>query len=417
MTGSDGLLLTSTVWLFWGLWLGYLGLHWYLYARQETSLRAHYHAVPAEFSESLRLSEHQKAADYGLAKLRLARVELIIEGLSIAFWVSIGLKSLSAWLAPPSDASLLPALELILVVVATGMVMEWPLAFYRTFKLEARFGFNQSSVGLFIKDQLLTLLLSAILGVPLLWFVLWAITALGHHWWWVAFVGFASFSLTLSLVWPSFIAPLFNRFKALDDPELLSAVNELLTRVGFTTQGVYVMDGSRRSTHGNAYFTGFGQSKRIVLFDTLIARLSVAEIRAVLAHELGHFKLNHIKRQLAFSLVYMGLGFAAIGWVSAHPELLAPLNVPPNPASLLVFCGLSLSIFTWPIQPLMHQLTRAHEYQADAFAARYAKAVDLGQALKKLVRDNASTLTPDVWYSRFFASHPSLSERLRALKL
>jgi STE24 endopeptidase len=220
----------------------------------------------------------------------------------------------------------------------------------------------------------------------------------------------------MTLIWPNYIAPLFNQFKELDHPEVRDSINALLKDVGFKSSGVYVMDGSKRSTHGNAYFTGFGSTKRIVLFDTLMERLTSSEIRAVLAHELGHFKLNHIRKGLILNLIIMGLGFWVLGQLSQNEAFFQALHLPVRPAVVLILCIQGVSVISWPLGPLMNALSRAHEFEADAYAARHAPANDLIVALTKLVKDNASTLTPDRWYSRFFASHPTVTERIAALK-
>jgi len=405
---------------FCGLWALYYTLQWVLLARQGRAIQQQSHALPAGFENDYTADDQLKATRYGLAKLRLARLELLVEALVLLMWIVAGGlarldHALEAWMPNTPPTSLSHGVALTLTVLAVGMVIDWPFAAYRTFGLEARFGFNQSTVGLFVKDQLLSIGLGLLLGVPLLVFVLWAMASLGPNWWWVAYLVFVGFSLTLTLLYPTVIAPLFNQFKPLDDPALKARIDQLLADVGFKAKGVFVMDGSRRSTHGNAYFTGFGQSKRIVFYDTLLERLNPDELRAVLAHELGHFKLNHIRSQLLISVALLGVGFWVLGQLSQSAAVFTSVHLSLSPGMLLVVGLLALQLISWPLQPLQNALSRRHEYEADAFAAQHSSSQQLASALKKLVRDNASCLVPDPWYARFFASHPSVVERVRAL--
>lgn len=410
--------------IFLGLWALYYALQWLLLLRQQRAITANGTQIPVGFEDVVAADDQAKATAYGLAKLKLARVELLLEAALLAWWIPLGgiasvQHALAATLPALSSSApsvfLSPDFALVVVVLAVGAVVEWPLAAYRTFGVEARFGFNQSTWGLFLKDQLLGLALSAVLGLPLLGFVLFAMSSLGTHWWWVAYAVFVAFSLGITVLYPTVIAPLFNQFKPLDDEALKTTIDALLAEVGFESKGVFVMDGSRRSTHGNAYFTGFGRHKRIVFFDTLLERLTPAEIRAVLAHELGHFKLNHIKSQWVLRVFTLGVGFWVLGQLSLQVWVFQGLGLTISPGVVLLTCVLALHLISWPIQPLQNAFSRRHEYQADAFAVEYSSSDHLASALKKLVRDNASCLVPDRWYARFFASHPSVVERVHAL--
>jgi STE24 endopeptidase len=311
-------------------------------------------------------------------------------------------------------------LVLVAVVVALISAVDLPFAWYRQFKIEQAFGFNRMTFGLFLADLLKSVLLAMALGVPILALVLWLMQAAGFWWWLYAWGAWIVFNALVLVLYPTLIAPLFNKFEPLKDDALAQRIQSLLGRTGFSSKGVFVMDGSRRSSHGNAYFTGLGRSKRIVFFDTLVERLQPAEIEAVLAHELGHFKLRHVAKRLAFSFVSSLAFLALLGWLADQPWFYEGLGVTPladgrSDALALLLFFLVLPVFTFVLAPIASLLSRKHEFEADAFAARHASAQDLSNALVKLYQDNASTLTPDPIHSAFYDSHPPASIRIERL--
>jgi STE24 endopeptidase len=298
----------------------------------------------------------------------------------------------------------------------TGIV-GLPLSIYSTFRIEARFGFNKITPALFMADLIKNLFVSLLLGVPLIAAILLFMQRSGRIWWMWAWAVWLGFTLLMTWAWPSFIAPLFNKFSPLVDSELKTRVEALLRRCGFTSRGLFVMDGSKRSTHGNAYFTGLGRNKRIVFFDTLLQRLGHAEVEAVLAHELGHFKLHHVRQRLIVTSLLALAALATLGWLARWPPFYFALGVPqPSAHAALLLFMLALSPFTFFVTPLFAAWSRRHEFQADAFAAQNASAQQLATALVKLFRDNASTLTPDELHSRFYDSHPPALQRIARLQ-
>jgi STE24 endopeptidase len=404
-------------------------LEWWLAGRQLRSVRAHRDRVPAAFAGRIPLAHHQKAADYTGARIRLGRAGLLYDALLLWGWtLGGGLDLLDhAWrsleLGPlPTGAGVIASAVLI------NAVLHLPLAIYHTFAIEQRFGFNHTGPGLFIADRVKGLVLGALLGVPLILAALWLmapaapvtaqIPALQAYplWWlyvWLVWLGFA---LLMTWLYPLVIAPLFNRFTPLADPALRQRIGALLQRTGFTSRGVFVMDGSRRSAHGNAYFTGFGRGKRIVFFDTLLKSLAPQEIEAVLAHELGHFKRHHIAKRLALTAAGGLAALLALDWLLEQPGFYSGLGLAQasNHGALLLFLFVGPVLGTF-ISPLTGLLSRRHEYEADAYAARAAGADDLINALLKLYQDNASTLTPDPYYSTFHDSHPPAAARIAHL--
>jgi STE24 endopeptidase len=293
----------------------------------------------------------------------------------------------------------------------------WPFSLYRVFGIETRFGFNRMGWRLYLLDVLKSLALMLVLGLPLLALILWLMQSAGRYWWWYAWLAWAGFSLALTWAYPAFIAPLFNRFQPLGDASLRERIEALIARCGFSSRGIYVMDGSRRSAHGNAYFTGFGANKRIVLFDTLIERLDPEEIEAVVAHELGHFRLHHIRWRLVITLA-LGLGgLSVLGWLSAQPRFYTAFGVAtPSPHMALLLFVLVLPILTFWLSPLGAAWSRRHEFAADRYATAQANAAQLASALVKLYRENATTLAPDKIYSAFFDSHPPAPVRIARLR-
>ena len=405
--------------------LANVAVKFWLASRQIRAVARHRGAVPAEFAATIPLDAHQRAADYTIAKLRFGLLELALAAAVLLAWTLLGgldwLNSLLLDTLGPRP--LLQPLALLVVFAAINALIELPVSLYQTFVIEERFGFNKMTLRLWLGDLLKSTLVSFVIGVPLAALVLWLMQATGSLWWLWTWALWMGFSLLMLVIYPTVIAPLFNKFQPLQDELLKARVSALMARCGFAAKGLFVMDGSRRSAHANAYFTGFGAAKRVVFFDTLLEQLTPPEVEAVLAHELGHFKHKHIVKRIAGLFVASLAGFALLGWLAQQPWFYAGLGVAPNlpPAmggavpnhalALLLFM-LAVPLFTFFLSPLMAQLSRKHEFEADAYAARQANAQDLSNALVKLYKDNASTLTPDPLYVRFYYSHPPASERI-----
>ena len=390
----------------------------WLASRQLRHVLAHRDKVPDAFSAQVDLPSHQKAADYTRAKTRLSILTALFEALLLlAFTLGGGLQILADWSLGTFSNPLFQGMAMIVAVLVLSSILEIPFNLYSTFVLEARFGFNKMTIGLYLLDTLKGLLLGSILGLPLLLGVLWLMGRMGDNWWLYVWAVWVSFSLLLLFIYPSFIAPLFNKFQPLEDESLKARIEILLRKCGFTAQGLFVMDGSKRSTHGNAYFTGFGKTKRIVFFDTLISRLSGNEIDAVLAHELGHFKRHHVIKRIvltfAVSLAFLWLLAQLMhsGWFYAG----LGVNTQSTAMALLLFF-MVLPVFSFLLQPIGSAYSRKHEYEADAYAAQQTAAADLVTALVKLYQDNAATLTPDPLYSTFYSSHPPATARISRLQ-
>ncbi len=394
----------------------------YLSWRHITHIRAHRADVPAEFSGTITLEAHQKAADYTVARQQLGLYESAVD-LAVMVALTLGggmyfIHSLAAkWFSGPYTLGLATVAGFAIV----SAIVSTPFDLYRTFVTEARFGFNKTTWPLYCLDALKGLALSAVIGIPLLLVVFWLMEKMGALWWLYVWLVWLAFSLAMLAIYPNYIAPLFNKFNPLADASLKARIEALLTRCGFSSSGLFVMDGSKRSSHGNAYFTGFGKTKRIVFFDTLIERLTPPEIEAVLAHELGHFKRKHIVKMIIgqFALTFVVL--ALMGWVIDKPwfyeGLGFPLNgVAPHVAISLLLFFLALPAFTFWLTPLASLISRKHEFEADAYAVAQTRADDLVTALVKLYRDNASTLTPDPLHSAVYDSHPPASIRIAHLK-
>ncbi|WP_079434008.1 M48 family metallopeptidase [Zoogloea sp. LCSB751] len=391
----------------------------WLAGRQIRHVAAHRAAVPAAFSASIALDAHQKAADYTVARVKLGIVDLLISAaLLLGLTLGGGLQTLfelSAAVFTPG--TLQHGVTFIAVVASVSWLVDLPLTVYRSFGLEARFGFNRLTPALFVADTLKGIVLSAVIGLPLIAFVLWLMAAMGPLWWLYVWAFWLGFNLLVLLVYPTFIAPLFNKFQPLEDGPLKNRIEGLMERCGFRLSGLFVMDGSKRSAHGNAYFTGFGAAKRIVFFDTLLEKLAPTEVEAVLAHELGHYHHHHLWKRLAV----IGAGslafFALLGHLAGQDWFFNALGVQEGgTAATLVLFALVLPVFTFPLTPLMSMWSRRHEFQADAYAASQAPAGELVSALVKLYRDNASTLTPDPLYSSVYDSHPPAAIRIARLQ-
>jgi STE24 endopeptidase len=394
-----------------------LALQLWLSARQVRHVSRHRDRVPRAFEQRISLADHKKAADYTLAQQHLQRVELIVGAVLLLAWtLGGGLDWLDQAWRSAQLASTATGVGVLVTLFAIVAIVGLPFAAYRTFVLEVRFGFNRTTHRQFLTDRGLELLLTVVLGAPLGWAILWLMQGTGPHWWLTAWLLWIGFVLLMSWAFPTLIAPLFNRFSPLPDDELRQRIQRLVDRCGFVSKGIFVMDGSRRSSHGNAYFTGLGNHKRIVFFDTLLEGLEHGEVEAVLAHELGHFKLRHvIKRLVSMALVSLG-GLALLAWLTDRPQFYSGLGISqPSPHSALALFLLIAPVFAVFLQPVTSRLMRKHEYEADDFAARQTDALALVRALVKLYRDNASTLTPDPLYSAFHDSHPPAPLRIAHL--
>jgi len=393
-------------------------LKWWLARRQLNCVSGHRDRVPEAFSESITLATHQRAADYTNTRTRMGVLETGVATLLLLVWtLGGGVDWLSgAWVAS-GLSPLLAGTGLLLSAFLIMGVLEMPFDVYRTFVIEERFGFNRTTPRLFIADAVKQTVLLIALGAPIILLVLWLMAHAGALWWLTVWIVWMAFSLLLAWAYPALIAPWFNKFVPLDEGALKTRIEALLERNGFTSQGIFVVDGSKRSGHGNAYFTGLGSNKRIVFFDTLLRQLDGEEIEAVLAHEVGHFKRKHITKRIALMALVSLAGLGLLGWLIAAPWFYAGLGVtqPSLAAALLLFL-LVVPIFTVFVQPLLSALSRKHEFEADEFAARQADAGKLVEALVKLYRENANTLTPDPLYSAFHDSHPPAPVRIANLR-
>lgn len=389
----------------------------WLLARQCARVRAARSSVPEAFAGAIPLAAHQKAGDYTISHARLGAIEAVVDTLVLAAitWGG-GLALIDAWWRGWQLSGVWLGIVVMLSLYFCIALIGWPLSLYRVFGIEARFGFNRMTWKVYVADLLKGVLLGLVLGVPLLAAILWLMLAGGPRWWLYAWLVWATFSLLLAWAYPVFIAPLFNRFRPVTDADLAQRLESLVSRCGFASRGVFVMDGSRRSAHGNAYFTGLGAQKRIVLFDTLLERLSGAEVEAVLAHELGHFRLRHVRKRLALNLVAGLAGLFVLAWLAQWPPFYAAFGAAqPSAHVALILFALTLPIVTFWLAPLAAAWSRRHEYEADEFARRHSDARELASALVKLYRENATTLTPDALYSAFFDSHPPATARIARL--
>jgi STE24 endopeptidase len=395
-----------------------LGVKFWLATRQIRHVARHRDAVPGAFSQTVSLSAHQKAADYTITKARFGLLELAFGAAVLLGWTLLGgLDALNQALVAWLGTGMWQQLALFAAFGVIGGAIDLPFTLYQTFVIEERFGFNKMSFGLWLGDLLKSTAVGVAIGLPVAALILWLMGAAGSLWWLWAWGVWMGFNLLMLVLYPTFIAPLFNKFKPLDDESLKARVTALMQRCGFAAKGLFVMDGSKRSAHANAYFTGFGAAKRVVFYDTLLAKLSPGEVDAVLAHELGHFKHKHIVKRIAGLFALSLVGFALLGWLSTQVWFYTGLGVTPNLAgpndalALLLFL-LAVPVFSFFISPLMAQLSRKHEFEADAYAVSQTSGADLSTALLKLYEDNASTLTPDPVFVKFYYSHPPASERL-----
>ncbi|MFZ3125115.1 MAG: M48 family metallopeptidase [Acidovorax sp.] len=400
-------------------------LKFWLASRQIRHVAQHRSSVPEAFATRISLAAHQKAADYTITKARFSLLEMALGAAVLLGWTLLGgLDALNQALLGAMGGGMWQQLALLAAFVVISAAIDLPVTLYQTFVIEQRFGFNKMTPALWLADLAKSALVGALIGLPIAALILWLMGAAGPLWWLWAWCFWMGFNLLLMVVYPTFIAPLFNKFQPLEDESLKARVTALMQRCGFAAKGLFVMDGSRRSAHANAYFTGFGAAKRVVFYDTLLRQLSPGEVEAVLAHELGHFKHRHILQRMASLFALSLAGFALLGWLSTQVWFYTGLGVRPNisldpavaPApndalALLLFV-LAVPVFTLFIAPLFARLSRRHEFEADAYAVTQANGSDLAAALLKLCEDNASTLTPDPVYVKFYYSHPPASERL-----
>lgn len=394
-------------------------IRFWLGRRHIAYIQSHRNTVPPAFASNISLDAHQKAADYSSAKTRLVITESLVQAILLfVFTLGGGLQWIDeAWRGILPDAEIFRGALVILSAFVISSLIEIPLDYYKAFVVDERFGFNKMTRSMFFTDLIKHAVVGLALGAPLLFAALWLMQGAGSWWWLYLWVLWSGFNLLMLAVYPTVIAPLFNKFSPLTDEALKTRIETLLTRCGFKSQGLYVMDGSRRSSHGNAYFTGFGAAKRVVFFDTLLDRLDADEIEAVLAHELGHFKHKHVIKRIALMFIVSFFGLALLGWLVNQPWFYADLGVanPSNYMALLLFILVS-PVFTFLFRPLLAGYSRKNEFEADEYAATHSNAKHLVEALVKLYRDNASTLTPDPLHSAFYDSHPPASIRIAKLE-
>ena len=396
-----------------------VGVRLWLARRHVAHIRAHRAAVPEAFAASISLEAHQKAADYSSARARFGVLHACADALVLLLLTLGGvLQALNGLAAHWFDAPLLQGTALVGLFALLTSALDLPFGYYRTFGIEARFGFNKMTPRMWLADTLKQGAVAVALGLPLVLAVLWLMGAMGEYWWLYVWAVWVLFSVFVMAVYPAYIAPLFNKFAPMQEGSLKSRIEQLLAKCGFRSSGLFVMDGSRRSTHGNAYFTGFGKTKRIVFFDTLLSRLDESEIEAVLAHELGHFKLHHVLRRMAWTFAVSLAFLALLGWLQDAPWFAQGLGVsyPTSDAMALILFIVTVPVFTFLLHPLVAMYSRKHEFEADAYAARYSSARELVSALVKLYKDNASTLTPDPVHSAFYDSHPPAAVRIARLQ-
>lgn len=426
----------SPVWIFTVLFASalvlQLGIELWLAMRQARHVTQHRGVVPAAFAHRMSLFAHQRAADYTVDCVRLGMLENVFSALVLISWTLLGgLDALNQALLSWTGPGFIQQLLVLLAFAAVSALLGLPWSLFKTFVIEQRYGFNKMTARLWLSDALKSMLVAALLGIPLAATVLWLMQMAGSLWWLWAWALWVGFNVLLMWLFPTVIAPLFNRFKPLEDIQLKERIEALMARSGFQAQGLFVMDGSKRSAHANAYFTGLGNAKRVVFFDTLLNKLSPAELEAVLAHELGHFKYRHITKRLWSFFALSFVGFAALGWLLHQAWFYWGLGVMPamavnttgfelavgnNSALALILFSMVISVFGGLFQPIWSQLSRKHEFEADAYAVAQTNSQDLANALLKLYEDNASTLTPDPLYARFHYSHPPATERLARMQ-
>ena len=397
----------------------------WLATRQSRHVAAHRSAVPDAFAQTITLAAHQKAADYTLAKGRFGLLTAAFAAAVLLGWTLLGgldvLNSAVRDAVQPRFGAMAYQLALLAAFGVIGAALDLPFELYRTFRIEQRFGFNRMTWKMYVSDSLKGAAVGVLIGLPIAALILWIMGHTGGLWWLWAWGAWTGFNLLVLVLYPTVIAPLFNKFEPLADESLKARVQALMTRCGFAAKGLFVMDGSKRSAHANAYFTGLGAAKRVVFFDTLLKKLTPGEVEAVLAHELGHFKHKHVLKRIVSMFALSLAGFALLGWLSRQAWFYSGLGVEasmnaPNDAVALLLLLLVVPVFSFFVAPLFARFSRKHEFEADAYACAQADGRDLAAALLKLLEDNAATLTPDPLYVRFYYSHPPAGERLAALQ-
>ncbi len=394
------------------------GIQLWLSLKQASHVSKHRSAVPDEFADKITLEEHQKAADYTITKGAFGRLQLLLGTIILFLWtLGGGLEWLDNLWRGANWGSMATGVAVLLSFTFISSLIDLPTSLYNTFVIEEKFGFNKTSLKTFFIDMLKGAALGLAIGIPLIMLVLWLMESAGDLWWLYAWITLTLFSILMMWAYPKFIAPIFNKFEPLEEGEVLDRLTRLLERTGFNSDGVFIMDGSKRSSHGNAYFTGFGKTKRIVFFDTLLKHLTPTQVEAVLAHELGHFKHKHVYKGMLLSISMTFIGFAVLAWLMKQDWFYTSLGVstPSTYMALLLFMLVSPA-FTFFIGPLMARWSRKHEFEADEFAAKQSNAGELISALVSLYKKNAGTLTPDPMYSAFYDSHPPASIRIAHLK-
>ncbi len=394
------------------------GVQLWLSLRQAKHVADHRSAVPAEFADKITLEEHQKAADYTKVKGSFGRLQLVIGTVVLLLWtLGGGLNWLDQLWRTAEWGSLATGVAVLISFSLISSLVDIPSSLYSTFNIEERFGFNKSTLKTFFIDMIKGAVLAMVIGIPLILLVLWLMESTGDFWWLYAWIALTAFSIIMMWAYPKFIAPIFNKFKPLEEGEVLDRLTSLLKRTGFNSDGVFVMDGSKRSSHGNAYFTGFGKTKRIVFFDTLLKHLSPTQVEAVLAHELGHFKRKHVLKGMIASMTMTLIGFAILAWLMKQEWFYSAFGIEQSSTYMALILFMLVSpAFTFFIGPLMARWSRKHEFEADEFAAKESDANELISALVSLYKKNAGTLTPDPLYSAFYDSHPPASIRIAHLK-
>ena len=392
-------------------------LQLWLSNRQANAVASNRATVPDAFSEQISIEQHQKAADYTRAKLQVNKIELIYGAILLLGWtLGGGLELMDTFVRTYAYSEIITGLGVIFGIMLISAIIDLPFTLYRTFKIEQRFGFNRMTVIQFIKDMLIQTILTLVLAVPLVGGILWLMQDASPLWWVYVWAVLLSFGLLISWIFPTFIAPLFNKFTPLENEELRKRITSLMDRCGFASNGIFVMDGSKRSSHGNAYFTGLGKNKRIVFFDTLLETLDANEVEAVLAHELGHFKHHHVRKGLILNAIITLVGLAILAWLIKQDAFYSALGVSHASTYMaLILFSMVMPLFSIYLTPIMSYLSRKHEFEADDFAAEQSQPQTLIKALVKLYRDNANTLTPDSLYSAFHDSHPPAPVRVAHL--
>jgi len=402
-------LLFLSIYILTMLWLNF---------RQKKSIQNSFNVVPPSFQKDISLKDHQKAGLYSLDKLKVDNFEILFSSLLLVLWtIGGGIDLINNFWASHSHEGLSGGVFVILSIMIISSLLGLPVNYFRTFKIEEKHGFNKSTTSLFFSDYVKQIIIfTLIFGSFISFVVLWLMNYMGQYWWIYTWAFISLFSLIMIWVYPTFIAPLFNKFSPLSDKELEIKIKSLITKSGFQSNGIFVMDGSRRSSHGNAYFTGMGESKRIVFFDTLLKDMSHDEIEAILAHELGHFHHKHIRKNIVSTFLATLIGLALLGYLIDQEWFFSGLGITEvnNHNALIVFTIVA-PVFTFLISPISNMLSRKHEFEADNFAATHTDAKNLISSLIKLYKENASTLTPDKIYSTFHHSHPPASERIGEL--